>query len=68
MALIATPPERHADVCEEPAMSIRLAANAPVPRSRDSEPTPTRPAPLAPARVLQTGRPPAQLSFFFKRA
>lgn len=48
-------------------MSIRLAANAPTPQPRNSEPTPTRPAPLAP-RVLQTGRPPAQLSFFFKRA
>ncbi len=52
-------------------MSIRLASHAAAESGRvppRAEPTPTQPAPLGPPRVLQTGRVPAQLSFFFKRA
>jgi len=55
-------------------MSIRLSSNVlaePARQGRHAEPSPTQPAPLAPLappRVLQHGRAPAQLSFFFKRA
>lgn len=52
-------------------MSIRLASIVraeQAPHARHAEPSPTRPAPLAPPRVLLHGRAPQQLSFFFKRA
>jgi hypothetical protein len=53
-------------------MSIQVAAHGPAVRPianrRNEDPSPTRPAALMPAaRVLQGGRVPAQLSFFFKR-
>jgi len=53
-------------------MSIQVAAHGPAVRPvtspRHDDPSATRPAPLMPAaRVLQGGRVPAQLSFFFKR-
>jgi hypothetical protein len=55
-------------------MSIRLASIVRAEQAQDAqhprhaEATPTRPAPLAPPRVLLHGRQPQQLSFFFKRA
>jgi hypothetical protein len=55
-------------------MPIRPAFIMPAERARagrHAEPSATQPAPLAPLappRVLQHGRAPAQLSFFFKRA
>lgn len=51
-------------------MSIRLASIVraePSVHRRAHEPKSTRPAPLSPP-VLQHGRAPQQLSFFFKRA
>jgi hypothetical protein len=57
-----------------PAMPIRPAFIMPAEAARTgrhAEPSATQPAPLSPQvppRVLQHGRAPAQLSFFFKRA
>jgi hypothetical protein len=46
-------------------MSIRNAANAPLPQRTESRPAHLTPTLLP--RVLQSHQPPAQLSFYFKR-
>jgi hypothetical protein len=65
-------PQRKPPIQGDQNMSIQVAAHGPAVRPvtspRHDDPSATRPAPLMPAaRVLQGGRVPAQLSFFFKR-